>query len=255
MKVTFWKVEAAGNDFVIIDHRKPIFRGKLSEIARNLTHRRLGIGADGLILIEYSPEADFFMNFYNADGSGPVMCGNGARAALFFVYASGIICQQEYRFKASDGAHRGEIKNDRVALTINQPGRIEPVQLGAETAYLVDTGVPHLVRFCNDVDTLNITTEAPDLRKRYDANINYIEKLDDDDWKIRTWERGVEGETLACGTGATASAVTIHKIRGESFPVTLRAPGGKLVIHQKENELWLAGPVRKVFEGTITLNE
>ncbi|MGC9363645.1 MAG: diaminopimelate epimerase [Fidelibacterota bacterium] len=255
MKVTFWKVEAAGNDFIIIDYRMPFLKEQPAELARRLTHRRLGIGADGLILIERSPGVDFFMNFYNADGSGPVMCGNGARAALFFVCASGMICREEYCFKASDGVHRGEIKNNRVALTINQPGRIEPVQLGAETAYLVDTGVPHLVRFCNDVDSLDITEEAPDLRKRYNANINYIEKTGDGGWKIRTWERGVEGETLACGTGATASAVTIHKICGESFPVTLWARGGELIIHQKENELWLTGPVRKVFDGTFTLNE
>lgn len=255
MDVKFWKVEAAGNDFIIIDHRQPFFRETLSEVARNLTHRRLGIGADGLILIERSPEADFFMNFYNADGSGPVMCGNGARAALFFVCKYGILRSETYRFVAADGIHRGRIINEQISLTVHQPGRILPIQMGYETAYLADTGVPHLVRFRNDLDALDISAESPDLRKRYDANVNYIEKMDHGGWKIRTWERGVEGETLACGTGATASAVTIQKVCGESFPITLQARGGELVIDQKAGELWLAGPVRKVFEGMFTLNE
>lgn len=253
MDVKFWKVEAAGNDFIIIDHRKPFFREKLSEIARNLTHRRLGIGADGLILIERSPEADFFMNFYNADGSGPVMCGNGARAALFFVFECGILRNETYRFAAADGIHRGQIINEQMSLTVNQPAEIQPVRLGSETAYLVNTGVPHLVRFSNDVDALDLTAESPDLRKKYDANINYIEKMGHGGWKIRTWERGVEGETLACGTGATASAVTIHRVCGDSFPITMQARGGELVIDQKDGEIWLTGPVRKVFEGMFKL--
>ncbi|MBN2601611.1 MAG: diaminopimelate epimerase [Candidatus Marinimicrobia bacterium] len=253
MEVQFWKVEAAGNDFIMIDYRTPVFSEKLSDIAIRLTNRRLGIGADGMILIESHPEVDFFMGYYNADGSGPVMCGNGSRAALYFVHESGICGKEDYRFMASDGIHRGRIKNGNVSLTINYPGDIQSAEIGAETVYLVDTGVPHMVRFSENVSNIDIYDQSPVLRKQYNANINYIEKIGESNWKIRTYERGVEDETLACGTGATAAAVTINRFSGDLFPITLRAKGGDLSINKSADTLWLSGPVRKVYHGTLSI--
>ena len=253
MDVKFWKVEAAGNDFILMDNRKLLFKDDLSGWAVRLTNRRLGIGADGLILIENHPEADFFMNYRNADGSGPVMCGNGGRASLFFVFQTGICRKQECRFIASDGGHLGRIDAGQIALTINQPGKIESMQLGKETVYLVDTGVPHMIRFQDNIDEMDIYKESPGLRQKYNANINYLERLSDSRWKIRTYERGVEDETLACGTGATASAVTINAVIGDSFPIRLDARGGELHIDKIGDILWLSGPVRKVFEGIISI--
>jgi len=253
MDIQFWKVEAAGNDFIMIDYRKPLFSEKQSDVAIRLADRRFGIGADGLIFIENRTDADFFMGYYNADGSGPVMCGNGSRAALFFVYESGICRQEKYRFMASDGLHIGSIENGKVSLTINQPGNIQSTELSSETVYLVDTGIPHMVRFSENISNLDIYAESPKLRKQFNANINYIEKLSDSHWKIRTYERGVEDETLACGTGATASALTINRISGDLFPITLQARGGDLSIDEQMGQLWLSGPVRKVFEGTLSI--
>ncbi|MBU1063719.1 diaminopimelate epimerase [bacterium] len=253
MEVQFWKVEAAGNDFIMIDYRIPFFSEKLSDVAIRLTDRRLGIGADGMILIESHPDVDFFMGYYNADGSGPVMCGNGSRASLYFVYECGICGKENYRFLASDGFHLGRVKNGKVSLTINHPGDFQSIKIGSETVYLVDTGVPHMVRFSENISELDIYAESPALRKQYNANINYIEKLSDSRWKIRTYERGVEDETLACGTGATASAVTINHVSGDPFPITLQARGGDLSIDKQTDKLWLAGPVRKVFEGTFSI--
>lgn len=253
MDIQFWKVEAAGNDFIMIDYRKPFFSKKQSDVAIRLADRRLGIGADGLIFIENYTDTDFFMGYYNADGSGPVMCGNGSRAALFFVYESGICRKEKYRFMASDGLHLGRIENGQVSLTINQPGNFQIAELNSETVYLVDTGVPHMIRFAENISNLDIYAESPKLRKQYNANVNYIEKLSDSYWKIRTYERGVEDETLACGTGATASAVTINRISGDPFPITLRASGGDLVIDEQMDRLWLSGQVRKVFEGTLSI--
>ena len=253
MDVTFWKVEAAGNDFILVDNRSKIFRNDLADRAIRLTNRRLGIGADGLILIENHPGADFFMNYWNADGSGPVMCGNGSRASLFFVHESGISRKTDYRFVASDGAHLGKIENGQVSLTINQPGAVQEISLNDEKIYLVNTGVPHLVRFMENIDFLDIYKESPGLRKLYNANINYLEKIAESRWKIRTYERGVEDETLACGTGATASAITINKMMGELFPIRLQAPGGELCIDVWDEQFWLSGPVQKVYEGIISI--
>ncbi|HCK99101.1 MAG TPA: diaminopimelate epimerase [Candidatus Marinimicrobia bacterium] len=253
MNVKFWKIEAAGNDFVIIDHRKPLFTEKLADIAIRLADRRLGIGGDGVIFIEEREDIDFFMGYYNADGSGPVMCGNGSRAALYFVFESGICRKERLRFLASDGIHRGLIQDGGISLTIRQPGKIEEIQLESETAYLVDTGVPHLVRFGDKIESLNIYNESPYLRKKYDANINYIEQTRASRWKIRTYERGVEDETLGCGTGATASAITINKVRHDSFPITMSARGGDLTIDFRDELLWLSGPTRKVFEGVVSI--
>ncbi|MDO9548720.1 MAG: diaminopimelate epimerase [Candidatus Marinimicrobia bacterium] len=253
MEIQFWKVEAAGNDFIIIDYRTPFFSEKLPDVAIRLTDRRLGIGADGIILIESHPDVDFFMGYYNADGSGPVMCGNGSRASLYFVYESAICRKEQYRFLASDGLHLGHIQNGKVSLTINQPGNFQSADIGSETVYLVDTGVPHMIRFSENISDLDIYAESPKLRKQYNANINYIEKIGESNWKIRTYERGVEDETLACGTGATAAAVTINRISGDPFPIKLQARGGDLSIDKNMDKLWLTGPVRKVYEGNLLI--
>jgi len=253
MEIQFWKVEAAGNDLIMIDYRKHVCFENVSDIAIRVTNRRLVIGADGMILIESHPDVDFFMGYYNADGSGPVMCGNGSRASVYFVYESGICRKEDYRFLASDGIHQGCVKNGNVSLTINHPGDFQSAEIGDETVYLVDTGVPHMVRFSENISDIDIYDQSPTLRKQYNANINYIEKIGESNWKIRTYERGVEDETLACGTGATASAVTINRVSGDPFPIRLHARGGDLCIDKPADTLWLSGPVRKVFEGTLSI--
>lgn len=253
MKIKFWKVEAAGNDFIMIDYRKTIFRESLFKMAIRLTNRRLGIGADGVIFVEEKSGVDFLMSYYNADGTGPVMCGNGARAALYFVFEYGICRKGSYRFLAADGEHLGIIADGKVSLTIEKSGNLEKIILDSKTAYFINTGVPHLVRISNNVESLDIYAESPDLRKTYDANINYIEKIGESRWKIRTYERGVENETLACGTGATASAMIINQIFNDPFPITLQARGGDLTIDSRDDKVWLSGPVRKVYEGIIEI--
>ena len=253
-ELRFWKVEAAGNDFIFVRYSDVPAGQDVRELTLFLCHRRFGIGADGTIFIHEAQAYDFEMRYYNADGSGPAMCGNGGRAALCYVHESGLRTQANYTFLASDGEHSGVVDADGVQLTISRPREIRAIALNSETAYQVDTGVPHLVRVCDDLDGLDIDAESPDLRRRYDANINYIRKLQPGVWKIRTWERGVEGETLACGTGATASALVIKERLGGDFPLLFQARGGNLTIDQKNKKLWLAGPVRKVFEGTVVLN-
>lgn len=251
--VHFWKIEAAGNDFVLIDHRDLFFKEHLSELANFLCDRHFGVGADGTIFIQELDKYDFEMLYYNADGSGPVMCGNGGRAALLFVNESGICTQKRYKFHAADGIHVGIVENGKVSLTIQQPENFHKINLESEEAYLVDTGVPHLVKVQKNLISTDIYSESPELRKKFDTNIDYIEKVSHGNWAIRTYERGVEDETLSCGTGAAASAFIISEVFNEKMPVTLKSRGGDLQIEKISDKFWLNGPTRKVFEGTIKL--
>jgi len=249
-KIDFVKVQAAGNDFVMVDSRQFSEDMDVAAMARRICHRQFGVGADGMIFIDPSADYDFVMRYINADGSGPAMCGNGARSALLFVHRH-IQARTQYRFLSVDGPHSGTVQDGEVRVTIREPQQIVPLQLGPETAYLVDTGVPHMVRLTEDLGGFNIDAESPSLRKQYDANINYIQRQADGNWSIRTWERGVEGETLACGTGATASALVIRRYLEGRFPVSLQAHGGVLTIDRKNRKLWLGGPTQEVFCGTI----
>jgi diaminopimelate epimerase len=249
MLLQFWKVEGAGNDFILIDDRQDVYRDREPAVAQRLCYRRFGIGADGVIFIRSAADYDFEMFYFNADGSGPAMCGNGARAALLFVNASGICRQVRYHFKSSDGGHLAEFRDGQIRLTIQRPLQIQALAQEIPAAFLVDTGVPHLVIFTSKLASLDLNQLAPALRWKYNANVNYIEKQPKGYWAIRTFERGVEAETLACGTGSTASAIVIQEQRQEHLPLQLHARGGALTISEQEEKLWLSGPTRKVFEG------
>lgn len=252
--INFWKIESAGNDFVLIDARDELVMEKMPEIARVISHRHFGIGADGVIFIRNFPGYDFEMLYYNADGSGPVMCGNGGRAALLFVHDKGISVRDFYRFHSADGDHSGWIHDGGIKLTICKPAEPKAVEIGGKSVYLVDTGVPHLILFEKNVENINLSSVATPLRKQFNANVDCLEKLADGLWRIRTFERGVEGETLACGTGSTAAAFVISTIFGTLFPIHLRTNGGELVIEEIDGELLLSGPTNKVFDGHIDIN-
>ncbi len=248
----FWKVQAAGNDFIMVDNREGLYTNP-DELAKLLCKRRLSIGSDGLILIDNCKDYDFQMKYYNADGSGPVMCGNGGRAAIHFVYQSGICQKKEMRFYAPDGPHSGIFHDSGISLTISNLTGIKKIQTENVQGYYINTGAPHLVITTDDIKNIDIENVAPSLRKDYDANVNYIEHIKTNRWKIRTYERGVEGETYACGTGATASACVITDHLAGEFPIILDAIGGTLTINKIEKELWLHGPSTKVFEGSIMI--
>ncbi len=252
MTIRFWKITAAGNDFVVLNRDDYSHQIQPSACARSLCDRHFGIGADGLIFIKSADDFDFVMQYFNADGSGPVMCGNGARAALLYVNSSRLVMKSEYYFSAPDGSHRGKIDESGISVSIHKPATIQTIALGSHKAYLVDTGVPHLVYFVKNTD--DFIVQAPELRRQFDANVNFIKRLSDGSWQIRTYERGVESETFACGTGATAAACVLFTFFSESLPLVLRARGGDLRIWQDEETFWLQGPTRKVFEGIIEWN-
>ncbi len=265
MKINFYKYQGTGNDFIMIDNRNGTFQATQPQIEM-LCHRRFGIGADGLILLENTPDADFKMIYYNSDGRLSSMCGNGGRCIAAFAKHLGIGKQDAIlRFTAIDGLHSAQIIE-----TINQGFvvdlEMQPVhgiELTDEYTVILNTGSPHLVRICHDVDSLNLVSEARKIRysKRFAAqgiNVNYIQKIGDV-LKVRTYERGVEDETYSCGTGVVASYLAADVLLQGFQPREIVTQGGILQVKaekiSEENytNVHLLGPAVMVFQGFTEL--
>lgn len=253
--IPFFKYQGTGNDFVMIDNRDNQFpKGDLSLITK-LCDRRFGIGADGVILIENDEDSDFEMVYYNPDGSQS-LCGNGSRCAVMFAKQLGII-EDKTTFLAIDGKHEAFMQNDRVHLLMHDVNDVE--QIGED--FLIDTGSPHYIKYVADLDQKDMIEVGRSIRysdrfKKDGVNVNLIEKQGSG-LKIRTYERGVEGETLSCGTGCTAAALAFGLANGVE-KVPLQARGGDLeVSFQKEGDsftnIYLVGPAQRVFEGNISI--
>ncbi len=252
----FSKYQGAGNDFVMIDNRQVEFDKTQKNVAK-LCHRRFGIGADGLILLEQAeqPDEDFKMVYYNADGSESTMCGNGGRCIVQFAHDLGLIKEQTV-FTAIDGRHEAELKGDLIALKMIDV----PEVTKAGDAFILNTGSPHYVKFVHNIDELDVEKEGKAIRysdrfKAEGINVNFIE-IGTDLHKIRTYERGVEAETYACGTGTTAAAIALYISGHSSTSVNIKAVGGQLKVNftPQNNgftDVWLTGPAQCVFEGLI----
>ncbi len=256
--IDFNKYQGAGNDFIIIDNRKGEFDPEATETINKMCDRRFGIGADGLILVSKYRDADFEMKYYNSDGKITSMCGNGGRCVAHFA-RKWKIAGDKQKFLAFDGIHEASVDNNTVRL---QMGNVNEYRL-VEGNYFINTGSPHYVVFSKNVDSINVFEEGKKLRwsplfAPGGTNVNFAEVLDNGLY-VRTFERGVEDETLACGTGVTASAIA--SVLGGHFDtnsVNVRARGGNLKvefeIHQgKVSNVWLTGPATFVFEGTYQI--
>lgn len=259
--MTFHKYQGTGNDFVVIDDRAHAFdETDHARIAR-LCHRRFGIGADGLMLLRNRAGYDFEMVYFNADGRPSSMCGNGGRCLVAFARFLGLITNHT-RFLAVDGPHEARLEADgTVRLKMQDVAAPQPA--GAGDVFL-HTGSPHHVRFLPaGLAELNVVAEGRALRygPRYGeagANINFVEPPADpaQPWPVRTYERGVEDETLSCGTGVTAVALAASA-HGATSPVRLRTPGGLLEVAFRPQsgggfaDVWLSGPAVRVFFGKV----
>lgn len=256
MKLHFYKYQAAGNDFVLIDNRDKKASLSHEQIAQ-ICNRRFGVGADGVILIDNDSQANFNITYINPDGSQS-LCGNGCRTAVDLATKLGMT-NGKISFKAYDGVHKAEILADgQIKIQMNDVTRIEEVFDG----YSLDTGSPHYVKFVSGLDNYPVFDEGR--KMRYDkhfprgTNANYIEEKGGNAIALRTYERGVEEETLACGTGATAAALAASK-KGYSSPVTLFTKGGILTVDFKLRpsggfyDIYLTGPAKLVFEGDLEL--
>ncbi len=255
-KLTFYKYQGTGNDFVMIDNRENVLQHNNVKTIEFLCDRRFGVGADGLILLENSPTADFKMVYFNADGNQSTMCGNGGRCIVAFAKHLELV-DKNTLFEAIDGLHHASIDKDIVSLQMQ-----DVTDIKAHNNYLfLDTGSPHHVQFENDILNFDIKTLGKKIRNEIygtaGSNVNFVKKINDTTYKMRTYERGVEDETLACGTGATAVALAMHKKRDTTATtIDLQVEGGNLQVSFNEKEgkysqIFLTGKAIQVFKGKI----
>jgi diaminopimelate epimerase len=264
MHIKFTKYEGAGNNFIILNNfKKDYSKLKKSQI-RNLCNRHFGIGADGLILINKSNKADFEMVYHNADGKVGSMCGNGARCAVLFCIHAGLI-KNKAMFLAYDGLHyaiadiRGNSIKPNIEITMSDVASIKKLLNG----FVLNTGSPHFVKFVDNIDRLDVVAEGRKIRnhklfKEEGINVNFVTAKEDKIY-IRTYERGVEDETLACGTGITAAAIVAHfaQVINQS-KIKVIAKGGNLSVafsmkNYSYRNITLKGPASLVFQGAIKI--
>jgi len=257
MTITFYKYQGTGNDFIIVDNRlQQIDKNNTKRIAE-LCDRRFGIGADGFILLETDELSDFKMVYYNADGNESSMCGNGGRCITAFANFLGVI-ENSTQFVAIDGLHNAKIENDIVHLQMQDVSKIESF----EDYLFLDTGSPHHVQLVSDLKTFEVKSKGSKIRhgepyNEAGSNVNFVEQISNDSFAVRTYERGVEDETLSCGTGVTAVALAMHKCgKTKSNAVNLKVLGGQLRVtfnsyENEYNDIWLIGSTKQVFKGEL----
>lgn len=269
MVLEFTKMSGAGNDFVLIDNRPQSIRLTKEQIV-SLCDRHRGIGADGIILLKPSPsgKADWAWDFYNSDGSSGEMCGNGARCFARFVQAR-TGQRTDFTFETEAGIIKASFEGERVRVSLTEPTGLRldeqlPLATGKQTVHSLNTGVPHAVLFVPDADKAMVQQLGPEIRRHprfapKGTNVNFVQVLRPGHIRVRTFERGVEGETLACGTGVTASALIASRIHRFASPVKVQVQGGdQLEVSFQESHggfsnVQLSGPAEFVFEGKISL--
>mgnify|MGYP005853001031 CR=1 FL=1 len=257
MELTFYKYQGTGNDFVMIDDRDEAFDLKNLDLVQKLCDRKFGIGADGLIAIRNHPDFDFEMIYFNADGSQS-MCGNGARCAVAFSSFLGIVSHKT-RFLAIDGPHEAILNQNQVELMMNDVKGIDS-KIGD---FFVNTGSPHHIRFVEKASEYPVFEEGRTVRfdpaySPQGTNVNFVQPISANEVFVRTYERGVENETLSCGTGVTAAALVFGAQQGQNS-VKINTLGGQLSVKFHSNpegsfsKIWLIGPAEQVFSGKITI--
>lgn len=256
MNLTFYKYQGTGNDFVMIDNRTKTFPKEKTDIISQICDRHFGIGADGIILIENDDFYDFRMIYFNADGS-ETFCGNGGRCAVAFAKNLKII-QDTTKFLAVDGAHIASIQNDIISLKMIDVDQIKV----NENSVIAFTGTQHHVEMVTDLENFPVFEKGREIRYQYEnpgSNLNFVQQINENTFRVRTYEKGVEDETLACGTGVTAVAIAMHKTKKTaSNSINLPVEGGILeVTFEEENgcykNVFLKGPAKFVFQGNIDL--
>lgn len=256
MTILFNKYQGAGNDFVIIDNRKGNFNPDDSKLINKLCDRRFGIGADGLILISSCLQYDFEMKYYNSDGFEGTMCGNGGRCSSDFAIRAGI-AGKKLTFKAIDGIHKAISEEGIIRLQMNDLK--DPLLVNGN--YFINTGSPHYVLFKKNIKDIDVNTDGKNIRWSDDfapggTNVNFVE-IEKNGIYVRTFERGVEEETLSCGTGVTASAIaSVLSGHFDTNTIYVKTKGGNLSVSfnisgKNISDIWLSGPATFVFAGEI----
>lgn len=264
MIVQFAKYHGTGNDFIMIDGRAQDCSALDHRRIQLLCHRRFGIGADGLIILGNSPEQDFKMSYFNADGFEGSMCGNGGRCITAFARDLGLITM-ETTFEGIDGLHSATLlPKGEIRLKLKDVDGLRWMMDG----YLLDTGSPHFILFVSGLDDINVKEKGREIREQSrwgekGVNVNFVEAGESPNRiRVRTFERGVEDETYSCGTGVTAAAIcSYYHHKSDVTSYTVNTPGGKLNVsfrvmhHNRFNDIHLTGPAERVFEGSFELDE
>ncbi len=268
MKLNFVKMSGSGNDFILFDNRRGILPLDLPNLVRMVCRRRFSVGADGVLVLEQSEKADFGMRYFNADGGEAPVCGNGAMCIAKLAQLLGIVGKEPV-FESPAGLHRAKIRGDSVMVRLQEPSEVRlgfPLEIGEKTveASSVNTGVPHLVLVLEEIAKAPILSWGRKLRYHplfspQGTNVDFVQVLDENRLRMRTYERGVEGETLACGTGAAAAALIAAWKRLVESPVEVETRGGNVLrvyfkISEKTAEdVWIEGKAELTFEGEISL--
>lgn len=264
MKLHFYKYQATGNDFVLVDNRSGQYSFSTEQI-KKICDRKFGVGADGIMLIEKDSVLDFNLVYYNSDGSQS-LCGNGSRAAVNFASFLNMV-NGHASFNAYDGRHDAELLSSGIIrLKMNDTNTVS--QHGND--FIINTGSPHFIRFTEHVNEFPVVEEGKKIRysdtfKEKGINVNFVEMFPDNTLFVRTYERGVEDETLSCGTGVTAAALAAS-FKGYKSPISIKTRGGNLSIEFKSGQtgpptgqagtfqdIFLVGPAKMVFEGNLEL--
>ena len=254
MVIHFYKYHSTGNDFILIDNRVRQLDRLSIELIQHLCNRRVGIGADGLILMQQHQEYAFEIIYYNADGSQS-LCGNGSRCAVHLAQYWGIV-EQYAHFMTMDGPYEAFITKHLICLKMHDVPIIQPQGDG----YFLHTGAPHYVQWVNDLPNLDVMRIGSAIRysqtfQKSGTNVNFVSLGSGNQISVRTYEKGVEGETLSCGTGAVAAAL-VATVQGLTSPIQVKAKGGILQVYFKKTDsgykdIYLIGPAVMVFQGTI----
>ncbi len=271
MTLEFLKMSGAGNDFILLDNRNARIVLTPEQVAK-LCHRQFGIGADGLMLLvpSLTGKADWAWRFYNSDGSDAAMCGNGARCFARYIQRTTSWTKPTVTFETAAGVITAEFQGERVTINLTAPHDLRLSEkvttlAGVLEVSSINTGVPHAVVFVEDADKAMVQPLGSELRwhdhfKPRGTNVNFVQIIGPNHLRVRTYERGVEGETLACGTGVTASALVASRLHGFSSPIRIQVQGGDelSVSFQADgqggfNDVRLGGPASFVFEGRILI--
>lgn len=252
MDFDFVKYHGAGNDFILIDDRSSFFPCADAKLIARLCHRHFGIGADGLLLIQPSQKCDVFMRIFNSDGNEAKMCGNGLRCVAHF------LGQESLTIETPEKIVTAKMAGSRITVEMGTYQWLEGFEWGAYNIHLVDTGVPHAVVFVTDLKHIDFVNMARKIRlhshiQPEGANVNFVE-VQGDRFFVRTYERGVENETLACGTGNAAVAIAASKIHRIPNPITCIPKSGEVLeVDVSQNTVSVTGPATFVFKGMINI--
>jgi diaminopimelate epimerase len=263
--IPFTKMSGTGNDFIVFDNRKGQWTGQETAFFASICRRRFSAGADGVILADRGERAPVRMRYFNSDGKEAAMCANGARCTAFFALHKGFMHENSFTMETADGLHEVEVTGSSVRLEMGKPrdfrsGFRFDNRFGLREGGFLNTGVPHLVLFLDGpdgLDDLNVEKAAPFYRHHRlfpaGTNVNFVQKVSGNEIAVRTFERGVEAETLSCGTGCVASALIAYTVLSIRPPIKIKTRGGDLRVDFDGawKDIHLTGPVSMVYEGSL----